>query len=216
VNKRSLVFLLSLMLFLCPGRHAATPKIERCVIGRTSAQSGFWKWPPNSRVRVYLRVPDFSESDGAPVELALKNWDAAASENGWDVHFQFSGLTKAIVAGAGTLTLIRNPLYTKTDRHLALLEAHSLRSDTVIDWGIIIVDPKVRDSRVLTNVVAHEIGHSLGLLDCYRCRGGSTAMGLLGGVNKSNGIEGPTSCDSLVVLSGYQDLRTRVARSRDR
>ncbi len=120
MNKKSL-FLFCLILVLCHGHSSANPKIEPCVAGRTSAQSGFWKWPARSRIRVYLRVPDFSEADGEPVELALKNWDAAAGENGSDVHFVF-------------------------------------------------------------------------------------------GVNKSNGIEGPTSCDSQAVLGGYQDSRMRLAQ----
>jgi hypothetical protein len=42
---------------------------------------------------------------------------------------------------------------------------------------------------VLTNVVAHEIGHSLGLMDCHHCQSGTTAMGLMKSAEESNGIE---------------------------
>src|SRR5207249_7453704 len=111
------------------------------------------------------------------------------------------------------LTLIRNVVYSKKERHLALLEAHSLRSDQVIDWALVIVDPKVKNANVLTNVMAHEIGHSLGLLDCYHCRSGSTAMGLLKGADESNGIEGPTACDTTTVLAAYQELKLHARRA---
>lgn len=202
MEKKSVLVLFSLILCLSHVQ-AANPKIEPCVAGRTAAQSGFWRWAPKSRVSVYMRLPDFSEADTKAVEVALRNWDAAADDNGSDVHFVFGGLTKKVVAAAGALTLIRNAIYQKSDRHLAHIEAHSLRSDKVIDWGIIVVDPRVKDANVLTNVVAHEIGHSLGLFDCYECRRGTTAMGLLAAADKSNSIDGPTPCDNVAILESY-------------
>jgi len=48
--------------------------------------------------------------------------------------------------------------------------------------------------------MAHELGHSLGLMDCYECSRKSTAMGLLKAANEPNGIEGPTPCDKVPCL----------------
>jgi len=101
-------------------------------------------------------------------------------------------------------------VYKKKHRHLALLEAHSLRNDQLIDFALIIVDSQVKDRNVLTNVMAHELGHSLGLLDCYGCHGRTTAMGLLRSADESNGIEGPTACDKKAVLAAYQELKLHV------
>src|SRR5438477_13194377 len=64
-----------------------------CVIGHTAAPFGFWTWPANSRVSVYLREPDFSESEVGAVRVAVENWDAAAVENGSNVRFVVRGLT---------------------------------------------------------------------------------------------------------------------------
>src|SRR5450432_1820295 len=105
-----------------------------CIAGHNAAPVGFWTWPANSHVNVYLRTPDFGEGDAAAVKLALQNWDAAATDNGSNVHFTFKGLTKQTRAAQGDLTLVRNAVYSKKERHLALLEAHSLRSDQLIDW----------------------------------------------------------------------------------
>ena len=184
-----------------------------CVAGRTAARFGFWTWPSHTSVNVYLRTPDFSEADGPAVETALQNWNRTSLENGSQVHFIFKGLTGMVSAAQGDLTLIRNPVYGKKERHLALLEAHSLRGDQLIDWALVIVDPTVRNGSVLTNVMAHEIGHSLGLLDCPKCHSGSTAMGLLKGADESNGIDGPTACDKSAVLAAYQELKLHVARA---
>jgi hypothetical protein len=181
-----------------------------CVPGRTAAPTGFWTWPANARVNVYLREPDFAERDVPAVKIAVQNWDAAALENGSNVRFSFHGLTKETRRVRGDLTLVRGAIYDKKVRHLALLEAHSLRSDQLIDFALIIVDQRVKDARVLTNVMAHEIGHSLGLLDCYHCQSGSTAMGMMRSADESNGIEGPTACDKTAVLAAYQELKVQV------
>jgi hypothetical protein len=60
--------------------HATDSKAitARCVAGRTAPATGFWTWPANSQVNVYLREPDFSAADLAPVEIAVQNWDVTA------------------------------------------------------------------------------------------------------------------------------------------
>ena len=74
------------------------------------------------------------------------------------------------------MTIIRGAVYDKKSRHLAMLEAHSLRNNQLIDYALVIVDFSVNRPEVLTNVVAHELGHSLGLLDCYQCNRKSPAQ----------------------------------------
>jgi hypothetical protein len=181
-----------------------------CVAGRTAAPVGFWTWPSNTRVNVYLRQPDFSESDVAAVRIAVENWDVAAPENGSNVRFTFRGLTKETRVANGDLTLVRGDVYSSKIRHLAMLEAHSLRDDQLIDYALVIVDRSVSRPQVLTNVIAHELGHSLGLLDCHKCDRQSTAMGMMKTATEPNGIDGPTACDTSAVRLAYRELKRHV------
>src|SRR5882672_5516457 len=75
-----------------------------CVAGRTAAPFGFWTWPSNSHVNVYLRQPDFSEADLSAVKVAVENWDVAARESGSRVRFIFRGLTRETRVAAGDMT----------------------------------------------------------------------------------------------------------------
>lgn len=180
-----------------------------CVVGRTAAPTGFWTWPANSHVNIYLREPDFSAAYVSAVSIAVENWDAAAVETGSNVHFSFHGLTHETKTAHGDLTIIRGNVYDKKIRHLALLEAHSLRGNQLIDYALVIVDLRVKNPEVLTNVMAHELGHTLGLLDCYECNRKTTAMGLLK-TETDNGIAGPTACDKLAVVAAYRELALHV------
>lgn len=184
-----------------------------CVVGRNAAPVGFWTWPANSQVNIYLREGEFSELDVVAVRVAVRNWDLSAVENGSNVRFSVHGLTRETKTAKGDLTIVRGDVYGKKLRHLALLEAHSLRADQLIDYALIIVDFRVKSRDVLTNVTAHELGHSLGLLDCYKCSSKTTAMGLMKAGDESNGIEGPSACDKAGVVAAYRELRAHVARA---
>src|SRR5882757_5424170 len=122
-------------------RAVSTP----CVVGRTAAPVGFWTWPAKSQVSVYLRDPDFSTDYSAAVAVALKNWDAVAVENGSDVHFSFRGLTTETKTARGEVSLIRRDVFNKKEKHLALLKAHSLKGNQLIDYAEIVVDFRVNN-----------------------------------------------------------------------
>jgi len=183
---------------------------DACVTGRSAAPIGFWAWPANTHVNVYLRRPDFSETDAPAVRIAVANWDSMARENGSEVQFEFRGLTLETRTSGADLTIVRGNLYNRKDRHLGMLEAHSLRGDQLIDFALVIVDVTVDNSAVLTNVIAHELGHTLGLFDCYKCKHETTAMGLLNTAHEPNGIQGPTACDNNAVRLAYHELKQHV------
>ena len=188
---------------------AANSVTKPCVDGRTAPTVGFWTWPANTEVNIYLRQPDFSASEVAFVQTAVENWDRALIESGASVRFVFRGLTTKTRMAQDEVTIIRSVVSDKNSRQRAILEAHSRQRDQFIDYALILVDPRVKNPATLTNVIAHELGHSLGLMDCYKCEGQSTAMVLLKRGDESNGIEGPTSCDTTKVSAAYAVLRPR-------
>ena len=192
------------------GNSAAKSRVTPCMVGRTSPPIGFWTWPAGTEVNIYLREPDFSASDLSAVRLAVENWDATATENGSNVRFTFHGLTREMRNAQGEITIIRKAVFDRKQRHLARLEAHSRYQDGLIDYALILVDPSVQNSGLLTNVVAHEIGHSLGLMDCFTCDSRSTAMASLKTGLQSNRIEGPTSCDTREVRAAYAGVKSRT------
>lgn len=194
---------------------AAKSRVALCIVGRTSPPIGFWTWPADTEVNIYLREPDFSASDLSAVKLAVENWDATATENGSNVRFIFHGLTRETRNAQGEITIVRKTVFDRKQRHLARLEAHSRYQDGLIDYALILVDPSVQNSGLLTNVVAHEIGHSLGLLDCYKCDSRSTTMGLIKNGDASNRIEGPTRCDKREVRAAYAGVKSRTPRIAD-
>ncbi|HKR12962.1 MAG TPA: hypothetical protein VJT15_12965 [Pyrinomonadaceae bacterium] len=61
-------------------------------------------------------------------------------------------------------------------------------------------DPRLTNHATLTNAIAHELGHSFGLLDCYSCKDKSTVLNQFKSINTPNHISGPTACDTPVVV----------------
>jgi hypothetical protein len=195
--------------------HAAIAKTAEtagppCIVGRSAPPTGFWTWPAGSQVKIYLKAPDFSEADVSAVRVAVTKWDDSAIDNGSNVRFSVHGLTSETKTGQGDMMLVRGDVYDKQSRHLALLQAHSLRRDQLIDYALVIVDFRVKKREVLTSVMAHELGHSLGLLDCYNCNRNTTAMGLIKTADDSNGMEGPSACDTVGVVAAYREVRAQA------
>lgn len=183
---------------------------NQCTVGLSQPAIGFWTWPAASQVNVYLHEPDFSSDYALAVERAMQSWNATAAENGSQVHFILRGISQTAHTSTGDMTLVRGDVFTNKEKHLALLEAHSWRHDQLIDYARVIVDYRVNNPKVLTNVIAHELGHSLGLMDCYKCAKQTTAMGLMKSANETNGIDGPTACDTLAVRLAYRELSARI------
>jgi hypothetical protein len=191
-----------------------------CRAGETAPLTGSWTWAENSHVQVYVRIPDFAENEVPYMLVAIQNWDASYLENGSGVRFEYRGTVTEAKGCDACLTITRGE--TSDRRHGAELHAFSKRVDQVIDYAWIVINPVNREAKSLTSVIAHEIGHSLGLLDCYSCNRGSTAMGHFKStlklfrtelVSLSKGVQGPTACDGAQVKEAYRELRIAVRPS---
>jgi len=96
----------------------------------------------------------------------------------------------------------------------------SSEDPSVIRTASTALDPIVTDPQTMTSILAHEIGHTFGLGDCFTCPAGTSIMGnrtcdgspnrpLCDATGKTGtfgtypGLQGPTDCDNGVLYNEY-------------
>lgn len=184
-----------------------------CRISESAPPIGFWTWPANARVKVYVRDGDFTDGQLSQMLAALKSWNDVSDATGSGVKFEQQGSTAKTLTCENCVTLMRGAVYDKRRQHVTELHAYSLHHNQIITYAEIIVDPVLTNSKALNEALAHELGHNLGLLDCYQCRAKSTVMGKFKEINVPNKMAQPTACDIAQVRNAYQELRVRVRPS---
>jgi len=181
-----------------------------CSVGVRAPAFGFWNWRYDSRVKVYILAADFKREEIPYLLTPLLRWDAEWQSNGSGVRLDYAGLTDKRQDCQNCLTIMRAPVFNKKTRHGSEFHAYSEQNTQLVTYAAILIDPALTNLKALTNAVAHEVGHSFGLLDCYDCKDHSTVMNKLKSMNASNSMDGPTSCDTAQVRAAYQQLRIRV------
>ncbi len=209
MGRSALLLLISLLILVTPKDRNALEKVSDgpCRIGRESAATGFWTWAPNARVRVYIRNADFEGEQLAHLLAALKNWNSVSDQTSSGVRFEYEGDTAQQRACGNCLTILRDGVFDKKTRHPLKLEAYSAADNRIITSATIFVDPILTNPKALLNALVHELGHNLGLLDCFTCKHKSTVMNQFEAVNVSNDMEKPTSCDVAQVKEVYKELK---------
>jgi len=194
--------------------HTQTPAMPApCRVGYQAPAIGFWTWAANARVKVYIRSADFSPEDIPYLLAPLENWNSVSELTGSRVKFEYQGGTDVQLSCENCLTVMRGSVFDKSKRHATELRAYSLQHDQVINYASIIVDPVLTNPKALRDAIAHELGHNLGLLDCYTCTQKSTVMNQFKRINEPNNLASPTSCDIAQVKLAYQELKVRVRPS---
>lgn len=185
----------------------------RCQIGRNAAPVGFWTWPAGAQVKVYVRTKDFRPEELPYVLAPLQNWTSLSELTGSGVKFEYAGTTDERLTCERCLTILRGPVFDKTKRHVTETQAYSIHRDQLIAYGAIVIDPSLTNLQALSNAVSHELGHNLGLLDCYSCKRDTTVMNGFKGLNVPNALEMPSACDVAQVREAYAELKIRVRPS---
>ncbi len=188
----------------------AQTEIASCKVGSQAPAFGFWTWEPNSTIKVYILASDFRPEDKDYLLVPFDNWNAVSAVTGSGVKFEYAGDVKARVACENCLTVLRGRVFDKTRRHATQLHTYKLPGQLTMAWAHIVIDLSLTNPQSLTNAIAHEIGHSFGLLDCYTCKAKSTVMIQFKEMNTSNGMTGPTACDVVQVRAAFQDLAARM------
>ncbi len=193
---------------------AQTPTVMTpCRIGQEAPAIGFWTWAANAHVKVYIISTDFKPEEVPYVLKALQNWNSASELTGSGVKFEYQGDTKQQLSCDNCLTVMRGPVFDRTKRHATELKAFSARRDQIISYAAIIIDPGLTNLKAILDAVAHELGHNLGLLDCFTCKKKSTLMNQFKVMNVPNDMATPTACDIAQVREVYSELKVRVRPS---
>jgi hypothetical protein len=181
-----------------------------CKVGKRAPRGGFWTWAPASRLKVYVFEGDFRSDQIAYLLKPLSHWDAFSELTGAGVRISYAGTTTRMLECSNCVTIMRGSVFNKKTRHGSELKAFGEEGKQIIKYAAIHIDPVLMDRETLSNVIAHELGHSFGLLDCYNCAEGSTVMSDLKGMNIGNGMTGPTDCDVAAVKKVYLTLAAKI------
>ena len=189
------------------------PAQTPCKVGVEAAPVGFWTWTPKSAIDVYVLAGDFSDSEVTYLIAPLASWNAVSEATGSRVRFEYKGTTGTPLHRENCLTIKRGQVFDKSNRHLTELQTYSAERNQIMTWAAIVIDPRLTTPKTLTNAMAHELGHSFGLLDCYSCRQGSTVMIQFKGVSVANEMNGPSGCDVAQVKRVYETVAARLKRA---
>ena len=192
----------------------ATAQSSPCKVGSSAAPTGFWAWAPESRIQVYVLASDFNESELDYLLEPLATWNAVSDATGSKVKFEYKGTTETPLNCRNCVTIKRGHVFGKAKRHLTELRTYSAARDEIMTWAGIVIDPRLTNPKTLTNAVAHELGHSFGLLDCYDCKKNSTVMIKFDAINAANDMHGPSPCDVAQVQRVYQSIATKFKRAK--
>ncbi len=178
----------------------AVPAPKQCQVGKTSPRALGWRWKPGTHVNVYYLKNNFSGPEREALTQAVNNWNDALREIDAHVLFVINGESESVAkADEASIMVIRG--VPREQERLGEIRFSSVSSGAV--HLVAVMGPLITDPRALQSLMTHEVGHSLGLADCYECRRATTAMAAFKDVNKGNDVYAPSGCDKYIVAAGY-------------
>ena len=176
---------------------ATMPK--QCKPGKTSPEALGWRWRPGTLVRVYYLRNNFSETEREALTRSVNGWNNALRGIGSSIVLTVGGERDGVAQNNASITVMRG--IPRGRERVGEIKYYSLSNGVV--RMTVTIGPAVTDPSALTSLMTHELGHSLGLADCYECRRGTTAMAAFRSDNRGNDVYEPSECDIFVVASAY-------------
>jgi hypothetical protein len=191
------------------GSGAALPMPKQCRTGETSPAALGWRWRPGTVVRINYLKNNFNGAEAEALSRAVNNWNDALREIDSQIVFVLEGEREGIATDGASITVLRG--IPRGKERLGEIKLHSISNGHV--HLIVTINPVITDLSALTSLMTHELGHSLGLADCYECRRGTTAMAAFKSNNRGNDVYEPSACDKYTVAAVYASQTGALARA---
>jgi len=138
---------------------------------------------------------------------AMNTWNNAGRENGSGVTFVYAGETDKRATCRGCLTVNKRDVYARDRHHYAFFHPMNEEEGRLLVSAWIDLDIGINEPNALQGFMAHEMGHGLGLWDCPTCKKKRSLMNGFPGLNKNNGLVGPSECDLATMRTIYHEER---------
>ena len=181
---------------------------KQCQPGKTAPEAMGWRWRPRTSVRINYVKGNFNEAEAGALSRAVNNWNNALREIDAQVVFIVDDEREGLTQNGASIIVMRG--IPRGKERVGEIRFHSLSNGRV--RLVVTINPVVTDLNALTSLMTHELGHSLGLADCYECRRGTTAMAAFKSNNQGNDVYEPSACDKYVVSAGYAAQTSTEAR----
>ena len=182
-------------------------KPEVCTTNRNAPPVGEYHWPADTEVKVYFMRGMFTPEQTSALLEAMKTWKAADIEIGSGVRFAYAGETDSRMTCRSCLTITRREVFKNDRHHYAFFNPMKMDEGRLLVAAWIDLDVGITDPTALQGFVAHELGHGLGLWDCPSCKKKQSLMNGFPGLNKNNGLLGPSGCDLATTKGVYAEER---------
>lgn len=186
---------------------SASKKLEVCSTNRTAPPAGSYHWPADSQVKVYFTRNVFTPEQSNVLREAMNTWNNASSENGSGVSFIYAGETDRRATCRGCLTVNKRDVYARDKHHYAFFHPMNEEEGRLLVSAWIDLDVGITEPNAMQGFMAHEMGHGLGLWDCPSCKKKRSLMNSFPGLNKNNGLVGPSDCDLATMRTIYHEER---------
>jgi hypothetical protein len=157
-------------------------------------------WAPNTAVTVNID-PSFSSDEQTALQTAFTNWQNSSAGQASGVTFTFTS-NPTSVSGPGTYQVsLQTPVDPTSQAETGgtkNVAGQRTSAFTNVNPAMLpfIVSPQVIDL-ALTEMMAHEIGHTFDLNDCGACTPGSSVMTDAQSMDDTtSGRTGPSDCDA--------------------
>lgn len=180
---------------------------KQCQPGKSSPEALGWRWKPGTSVRIGYLKDNFSQAEKEAFSRAINHWNNALEQTDSHVAFVTGDERDGLAKNSASITVGRG--VPRGRERVGEIRLRSISNGMV--QLTMTISPVVTDLSALTSLMTHELGHSLGLADCYECRRGTTAMAAFKSKNKGNEVFEPSECDKYVVASGYASQKSEPA-----